>query len=96
MKKKLQQYRTPDLSLWQSAVDEVVSRTSSAAAARSADSPLAIARPDQSDPMIAGANLVATTVNTAGVAPTVPKTADIAKGLGDTVAFCATTAFKLA
>jgi hypothetical protein len=96
VKKKLQQYRTPDLSLWQSAVDEVVSRTSSAAAARSADSPIAIARPDQSDPMIAGANLVANTVDTSGVAPTVPKTAEVAKSVGDTVAFCATTAFKLA
>ena len=95
---KMKQFRRPDLSLWQSAVDEVVSKSTASTAARSANSPIPIARPDPGNDMVANANSVADSVVHTGTPPPVaPLPADIvARGIGETAKFCSTTAFKLA
>jgi Calcineurin-like phosphoesterase len=51
----LEQFRDPDLSLWQSAVDEVVAKRTGAARAESVGGPAVIQRPDTADRMVHGA-----------------------------------------
>jgi hypothetical protein len=94
----MKQFRTPDASLWQSAVDEVVAKSTASSVARSADSPAAITRPSQSDAMVSGANIVAESVDQTNTPPAVaPLPPDVAaRDVGQTAKFCSTTAFKLA
>src|SRR5437764_264029 len=98
MPSKMKQFRTPDASLWQSAVDEVVSKASASSVAKSADSPVAITRPQQNDSMITGGNIVADSVAETSAPPVVPPLTPgvAARDLGQTAKFCSTTAFKLA
>src|SRR5205814_2431673 len=98
MPSKMKQFRAPDASLWQSAVDEVVSKSSASSIAKSADSPVAITRPKQNDSMIAGGNAVADSVAETSAPPVVaPLSPEVAaRDIGQTAKFCSTTAFKLA
>jgi calcineurin-like phosphoesterase family protein len=97
MPRKMTQFRDPSLSLWQSAVDEVVSRSNASAIAKSANSPVAVTRPSPDQVLVSAADSIAEAVKQTGSAPDVAtpqKTA--ALSFGSTAKFCATTAFKLA
>jgi predicted phosphodiesterase len=98
MARRMKQFRRPDLSLWQSAVDQVVGQSGASGPALSVDSTVPISRPSADQSMVAAANFVAETVNETGEAPQAAGTATeiAARGFVDTVKFCSTTAFKLA
>jgi Calcineurin-like phosphoesterase len=88
---RLKQFRDPDLSLWQSAVDEVVARRTGAT--RSQDfvgEATALARPDTSQAMIRGA-LDDLTAEDSGAPLQAPAEAAL-----DTAKYCSSTARKLA
>jgi predicted phosphodiesterase len=95
---KLTQFRDPDLSLFQSAVDEVVARKTAGTQSQDAGGPAAITRPDSTNNMVAMANAEAHAANAAmqsGAAPPQPPPAPVhaaAEGLGDQVRYCASLA----
>jgi hypothetical protein len=96
----LKQFRSPDLSLWQSAADEVVTKHPKSGTARALDvggKPVSTGRPPQDDNMIADANAIAEAIDQGMPAPATP--ADVHKqteGVGDVAKFCSTAAFHLA
>jgi predicted phosphodiesterase len=90
------QFRQPDLSLWQSAVDEVVSKTNAHGSALDVGGHAAIKRPDPGDSMIGGASDLVTEIDLTGKVPDVQHAPTAAEGVSDTVKFCSTLAFKLA
>jgi predicted phosphodiesterase len=94
----MKQFRTPDASLWQSAVDEVVAKSTASSVGKSAGGPVAITRPAQDQAMVGGANIVAESVDQTGAPPVVAPLAPdvVARDIGSTAKFCSTTAFKLA
>ena len=96
MARQMKQFRDPDLSSWQSAVDETVSKAKSHGGALDINSPAPALRPDQDDPMVAAGNSVATVFDSTGQVPDVPKPQAIAQGFVDQAKFCSTTAFRLA
>ncbi len=94
----LAQFRDPDLSLFQSAVDEVVARKTAAARSQAAGGPVAITRPDPGHSMVNTATAEASAAHAAiqaGTAPPPPPAAPVAAttgGLGDQVGYCASLA----
>jgi predicted phosphodiesterase len=92
------QFRDSDLSLWQSAVNEVVSTKTSAGAAQSVDGPAVVPPPDPNNPMLQQ--------STADLTPLDEKQAELpiptdnqraaTEGVGQTLAYCSTVARKLA
>ncbi len=96
MARSMIQFRDPDLSAWQSAVDETVAKATGQAHALSVGGPAAASRPDQDDPMIAAANDLSSVIADTQIVPDVPSASLVAQGIEDTAKFCSTTAFKLA
>ena len=96
MSRSMIQFRDPDLSAWQSAVDETVAKTAAEGHALSVDGTVPLSRPNQDDPMIAAVNAVASVVDETNAVPDVASPALVAQGLEDTAKFCSVTAFKLA
>jgi predicted phosphodiesterase len=95
---KLAQFRIPDLSLFQSAVDEVVARKTATAQSEAAGAPVAIARPNSGNSnMVQMANTEAHAANDAiqsGAAPPLPQAAPAAAatGLDAQLSYCASLA----
>ena len=98
MPARIKQFRGRQASLWQSAIDEVVSSSTASTAARAVGERSAIRRPMQTDDMVVGGNFVADSVDKTNEPPQVaPIPPDVAaRGIGETAKFCSTTAFKLA
>ena len=94
----LAQFRHPDLSLFQSAVDEVLALKASAARPAGAAGQAAIARPDPGHSVVQQATAEATVVDNArkaGVAPPGPPPAPTqaaTSDLGDQIRYCASLA----
>jgi len=93
----LEQFRDPDLSLWQSAVDEVVAKHTGAARAESVGGKPVIQRPDSSDSMVEGAivDLKAESANQPLQPPATTAQA-ATEGVGAFAQFCSTAARQLA
>jgi predicted phosphodiesterase len=93
---KLAQFRDPALSLFQSAVDEVVARKTAVTQSQAAGGPAAIARPDPGHSMVRMATTEASAARDAGqsgTAPPPPASAPApAGGLGDQLSYCASLA----
>lgn len=95
---KLQQFRDPELSLFQSAVDEVVAQKTAGTQTQDAGSPGVVTRPDPSQNMVAMATAEATAVDHArqqGLPePAVPAASSAAatEDIGSTVRYCASLA----
>ena len=95
---KLAQFRDPDLSLFQSAVDEVVARKTAGTQSQDTGGPAAITRPDSSNSMVKMAAVEGHAVNAAiqsGAAPPPIPAAPVqvaAEAIGDQVRFCASLA----
>jgi predicted phosphodiesterase len=95
---KLQQFRDPDLSLFQSAVDEVVARKTAGTQSQEVGGPTAITRPDAGNSMVQMAVVELESVDSAkkagaappGVPAAAPQT--VTEGIGDTVRYCASLA----
>ncbi len=71
MAKNMIQFRDPDLSAWQSAVDETVAKAEAKGHALSVDGATPVTRPDQDDSMIAAGNAIASIVDQTAIAPEV-------------------------
>lgn len=109
---ELKQFRGRNASLWQSAVDQVLSKRSAGTVVTAAGVPPGIVRlnrPDQTAPEVQSANRIAASIDIAAPVPLAPMTAPLApapeatdvspaaaSSPSDTVAFCARTAFQLA
>ncbi|MBM3814575.1 MAG: hypothetical protein FJW20_23360 [Acidimicrobiia bacterium] len=93
----IKQHRSKEASLWQSAVDEIVSKAKAGGATLSEGGTAPVNRTELDDPFMAAANNIAGQVDQ-GVAPPTPQApADVATlGVAEVVEFCSTTAFKLA
>jgi predicted phosphodiesterase len=93
----LEQFRDPDLSLWQSAVDEVVAKRTGTARAESVGEAPVIQRPDNSDQMVQGAiiDLAAENSNHPLQAPEITGPA-VTEGVGGFAQFCSNVARQLA
>ena len=95
---KLEQFRDPELSLWQSAVDEVVAKRKAGSQVQGLGEPAAVTRPDTSDAMIHAAisdAKAADEVREKGVEPPAPplQAPDAATlGVGETIAYCSNLA----
>ena len=89
--------RDPDLSLWQSAVDEVVAKSTSSSHTQSIGETPVIQRPDTSDPMVQGAAIDAEAVE-AGTPLSPPAVAGplAAEGVGSLIQYCSTVARQIA
>lgn len=94
---RLKQTRDPDLSLWQSAVDEVVAKTNTAANAHDGGGTTTSARPDTSHPMVqaAAADVAAEESKESLQSPTALAPAKAEAAL-DVVKYCSNVARKLA
>jgi 3',5'-cyclic AMP phosphodiesterase CpdA len=99
---KLQQSRDPELSLFQSAVDEVVARKTAGTQSQDVGETAAITRPDPDNSMVRMAVLEVQAVDAANQAgtppPGVPAVAaqTVTEGIGDSVRYCASLARNLA
>src|SRR5439155_19907962 len=92
--REIQQFRDPNLSLWQSAVDEVVAKHPGESATRAlaeAGLPVETGRPDQDNDLIRQSNTVLSVLD-----PSAPPTAAAERGIGEVAQFCATAALRLA
>jgi len=91
----LAQFRDPALSLFQSAVDEIVARKTAATQSQGTGFPAAITRPDPDHSMVKMATTEASAAHDAiqtGAAPPPPPPAPVLGGLGDQVSYCASLA----
>jgi 3',5'-cyclic AMP phosphodiesterase CpdA len=94
---RMKQVRSKELSLWQSAADEVVAKESAGSQALSANSRAAIRRPDQNDNLVAAANDLAESLDQGESLPETPQAVAAATlDVGDVAKFCSVTALKLA
>jgi len=100
---KLQQFRDPDLSLFQSAVDEVAARKTAGTQSQDVGEAGGITRPDtDNSSMVRMADAELKAVHAASAAgappPGVPAAAvgTVTEGIGDTVRYCASLARNLA
>jgi len=95
---KLTQFRDPDLSLFQSAVDEVVARKTAGTQSQDTGGPAVITRPDPDNNMVKTANTEAHAVNAAtesGAPPPPPPPAPAqaaTEDLGSQLSYCASLA----
>lgn len=90
----LKQFRDPELSLWQSAVDQVVAERKGASLALGASTDAAT-RPDSSDQMIREAAEVCEALEKGEFSTAELTTDTVTLGVGKAVGFCAQTAWKL-
>ncbi|HXK06383.1 MAG TPA: metallophosphoesterase [Verrucomicrobiae bacterium] len=99
--RKLKQFRSKQASLWQSAVDRATADTAgSSPAAGFDDSPAPAGgrtapQDEQTAAAVQAADTIAAMVDQ-GQTPEIPPPPSEAAGLGDTVAFCSRTAFRIA
>jgi hypothetical protein len=92
--REIQQFRDPNLSLWQSAVDEVVAKHPAESATRSLDEaglPVETGRPDQDNELISQSNAVLSVLD-----PSAPPAVAAERGIAEVAQFCATAALRLA
>ena len=95
---KLAQFRDPDLSLFQSAVDEVVARKTAGTQSQDTGGPGAITRPDPNSPMVKMAAVEAHAVDAAVKSgspppiPTAPPPGVATEDLGSQLSYCASLA----
>jgi predicted phosphodiesterase len=87
---KLAQFRDPALSLFQSAVDEVVARKTAAAQGQTTGGPVAVTRPDPSHSMVTMATAEASAANAAAQSGTPAPVAS--GGFGSQLSYCASLA----
>lgn len=93
----LKQFRSRDLSLWQSAADEVVSKHKARTQTLALGVAAPITRPDMRDPRIQAATQLCEEIAAGKLPPTVPHAiTSITLAAGDSLRFCSVTAFKLA
>ena len=95
---RIRQVRDPELSLWQSAVDEVVAKRKVGSQAQDiAGGAAAVSRPDSSDPMVHEAASFAQTAQAAAAVPSPAGGAAAAtEAVGGPLGYCSATAYKLA
>jgi predicted phosphodiesterase len=96
---RIRQTRNKNLSLWQSAMDEVVARTTSGGAAAFGEAPAVGVRPDTDDPAIAAVtNFALEHENEQNLPPPPPAPPPevVAAGVGESVLYCSGLALKLA
>lgn len=94
---RLKNFRDPDLSLWQSAVDEVVARKTGAARAQDVGGQTAIARPDTSNSMVRAATIDLTAEDDQRpLQPPAEIVPAAAEGALDVAKYCSNVARKLA
>ncbi len=94
----MQQFRDPDLSLFQSAVDEVVAKKTAGTQSQDVDGTAVVTRPDSGNSMVRMAAVELEAVDAAkqagaplpGVPAVAPQT--VTEGVGDTVRYCASLA----
>jgi hypothetical protein len=93
----LQQFRDPDLSLWQSAVDEVVAKRTAGSQSQSVGESPVVHRPDSSDQMVQGA-IVDLAAESSGHPLPVPSSAGpaVTEGVGGFAQVCSNVARQLA
>jgi hypothetical protein len=93
----LQQFRDPDLSLWQSAVDEVVAKRTGAGQAQSVGETPVVQRPDSSNQMVQGA-MVDLAAENSGHSVPLPTSASpmVTEGVGGFAEVCSNLARQLA
>jgi predicted phosphodiesterase len=94
--RKMVQFRDPDLSLWQSAVDQVVSKAKAQGSALDIGGHAPASRPDQGDSMVAATADLATEVDKTKQIPDAVRVTTAAEGFVDQAKFCSTTALRLA
>jgi hypothetical protein len=93
----LGQFHDPNLSLWQSAVDEVVAQRTGAARTESAGEAAVIQRPDSSDQMVQGAMVDLTAENLKKpLQPPLTAGPAVTEGVGGFAQFCSNVARQLA
>jgi predicted phosphodiesterase len=94
---KLKQFRDPDLSLWQSAVDEVVAQKTGGTRSQDVGGGTTVARPDTSQSMVraAAVDLTADESNQP-LQPPAEITPAVAEGALDVAKYCSNVARKLA
>lgn len=93
----LKQFRSRELSLWQSAADQVVSKENAGAQALDLGEAPALTRPDLGDPTILQVAGLCEAIEQGHPPPEAPpEIAAATLGIGDFLKFCSTTAFKLA
>src|SRR6478672_8361921 len=94
---KIEQFRDPDLSLWQSAVDEVVAKKTGSTRSQDIGGSGAVMRPDTGNSMVRGAAVDLTAEDSgAPLQPPVTVGPSATEGFGDMAKFCSTVARKLA
>ena len=91
---RLKNSRDPDLSLWQSAVDEVVAKTTSGSQTQGLGAPTVVQRPDAgSESMVGAAALDVTDAEQGASTPgAAPAAGEAAQGVGPVVKYCSTLA----
>jgi 3',5'-cyclic AMP phosphodiesterase CpdA len=92
---KMKQSRDAEVSMWQSAVDEVVSKSKAHGSALDVNSPAAVSRPNPGDPMVSGAAVLDPSVADSSASPRTGAPGP-AEGVVDTAKFCSGTAYRLA
>ncbi len=94
---RIRQSRDPGLSLWQSAVDEVIAKKKAGVVAAAAGGPPVIRRPDTDDVMMHAVTAFCAKVESGQAIPDAhPTGLQVTEGLGDTALYCSNVALKLA
>lgn len=93
----LKQFHSRELSLWQSAADQIVSLENAGAQALDVGEAPAVTRPTLSDPTILEVAALGEAIDKGNPPPEEPQAVAAATlGIGEFARFCSTTAFKLA
>ncbi len=95
MEDSLKQFRNPELSSWQSAVDQVVAEREGTPLTLGGEKPV-LTRPDLSNQMVRDTAAVCEADESADFLTAVPDADTMTLGVRRTIEFCAVVAFKLA
>lgn len=94
---QMKQFHDPKLSIWQSAVEEVVAKKTAGVATQAlGGTPVVSDRPDSDDFMMREANSYCAAVNRGAPIKTTPAGAVVTEGLGTTLINCSLSGLKLA
>jgi predicted phosphodiesterase len=94
---RIRQCRDPKLSLWQSAVDEVVAKRKAAAVAQALGGPPVIRRPDTDDSMVHAVTAHCAAAESGIPVPSAPPAGRVVtEGLADVALYCSNVALQLA
>jgi len=94
---RFKQFHDPELSIWQSAVEEVAAKASRGAQVEDLGAAPAVpGRPDEPDPMSAEAIAYGNQVDSGGTVAQATGAQPATEGLAQTAGFCSLTALKLA